>query len=235
MGGEPFFSPQFETCLEFLETHHNPELELNIISNLKISSSKLETFIKRIEKMVVEQRIKRLDITASIDCFGSEQEYVRFGLDLDQWRKNFEYLAKQEWIILNINQTLSGLTIKTIPELLQYINDIRQYREVGHFFSLFISPTLQTKTLEFLHPEIFGKGFWNVDFDKIFNHMPEKTHQQQESKLYMTGIHKLLNTHQRDYKKIKQLSIYLDEIDRRRSTNWKITFPWLVKEIENVV
>ena len=31
LGGEPFYQEQFETCLEFLETHHNPEMEFNIV------------------------------------------------------------------------------------------------------------------------------------------------------------------------------------------------------------
>ena len=44
LGGEPFFQPQFETCLEFLETHHNPELEFNIVSNLKVPANKLQNF-----------------------------------------------------------------------------------------------------------------------------------------------------------------------------------------------
>jgi hypothetical protein len=39
-----------------------------------------------------------LQITASSDCWDSEQEYVRYGLDLAQWQRNFELLLNQPWI-----------------------------------------------------------------------------------------------------------------------------------------
>ena len=95
LGGEPFFQPQFETCLEFLESHTNPELELSIFTNLKVSSDKLERFVERIKKLLAEGRIKRLDITCSIDCWGKEAEYVRSGLNLDLLEEYFEYSVNQ--------------------------------------------------------------------------------------------------------------------------------------------
>jgi hypothetical protein len=229
LGGEPFYQEQFDRCLEFLETHTNPELEFNVITNLKTPQNRLISIIDRIHQLVIQGRIKRFDLTVSIDCFGPEQEYVRFGLDLDQWRNNFEYLVKQPWITLNINQTLSGLTIKTVPELLQYINPLRQDREIGHYFSTTVM------TYDFLHPEIFGPGFFDSDFDKILNNMPDHTWQQREAKKYMQGIQLQINSSTYDSKKIKQLAVFLDEIDRRRDLNWHETFSWLEKELNNVV
>ncbi len=37
LGGEPFFQPEFDTSLDFWESHPNPELTFNIITNLKVS------------------------------------------------------------------------------------------------------------------------------------------------------------------------------------------------------
>jgi len=229
MGGEPFFQEQFETCLTFLETHSNPELEFNVISNLKVSPTKLKTYLDRIKPLVLNRQIKRFDLTASIDCFGAEQEYVRQGLNLAKWRKNFEYVASQKWVTLNINQTLSGLTIKTIPPLLQYINVLRSNRKIGHYFSTTVM------THECLHPEIFGSNFFDNDFKAILDNMPEDTWQQKEARTYMQGIQLQLNSKSKDQKKINQLIVLLTELDRRRNTNWKETFPWLVNEVENVL
>jgi hypothetical protein len=163
LGGEPLFQDEFERCLVFLETHRNPELEFNVVTNLKISLERLEKIVGRIKALVANRQIKRFDITASIDCFGSEQEYVRYGLNLEQWRENFAYLAKQKWIYLSINQTLSGLTIKTIPDLLKFVNGFRNEREIGHHLSTTVF------TYDFLHPKIFGSGFWDQDFDQILH------------------------------------------------------------------
>lgn len=229
LGGEPFFQQQFETCLTFLETHSNPELEFNVVSNLKVSPAKLKTYVDRIKKIVANRQIKRFDLTASIDCFGAEQEYVRYGMDLAQWCKNFEFLSSQRWLVLNINQTLSGLTIKTIPSLLQYINRFRADREIGHYFSTTVM------THECLHPEIFGSNFFDNEFRMILDNMPDDTWQQKEARKYMHGIQSQLNSKSRDQKKINQLMVLLTEMDRRRSTNWKETFPWLVDEVTNVV
>jgi organic radical activating enzyme len=229
LGGEPFYQKQFDQCLDFLSTHHNPNLEFNVISNLMVPPDRFVSYINQIRKLIANRRIKRFDLTASIDCFGKEQEYVRHGLDLTQWKKNFEYVVSQKWITLNINQTLSVLTIKTVPELLQYINKLRQDREIGHYFSTTVN------TYHFLHPEIFGQGFFDLDFDAILNNMPDTSWQQKEARKYMQGIQKQINSKSVDCEKIQQLVVFLTEIDRRRNLNWKEAFPWLEKEIENVV
>lgn len=229
LGGEPFYQHQFDYCLEFFDKNPCPDLEFNVVSNLMISLARLEQYVDKIKKLLINRKLKRFDLTASIDCFGPEQEYVRYGLDLNQWRQNFEYVVSQKWITLNINQTLSGLTIKTVPELLQYINNFRENREIGHHFST------TTDTYNCLHPEIFGPGFFDNDFAKIFNNMPIDTWQQREARKYMQGIQAQINAKPRDQLKINQLGILLTEKDRRRRTSWQTTFPWLAMEMTNVV
>lgn len=229
LGGEPFYQKEIETCLTFLETHSHPELEFNIVSNLMIKPSKFVAYIERIKQLVVDKKIARFDLTASIDCFGPEQEYVRFGLDLNQWKTNFEYLVEQDWITLNINQTLSVLTIKTVPDLIEYINSLRTSREIGHYMSTTVM------TYDFLNPKIFGKGFYNKEITAILALMPEATWQQKEAKKYLLGIQSYLDTCEYDSAAVGQLIVYLDELDRRRQTDWRKTFPWLSKEIEHVL
>jgi organic radical activating enzyme len=229
LGGEPFYQPQFDTMLDFFESHPSPHLELNVISNLKISKSKLVAYVEKIKKLVVERKIKRFDLTASIDCFGKEQEYVRYGMNLDQWKENFDYLVNQRWITLNINQTLTGLTIKTVPELIDYIVQIKKNRKIGHHFSIVVGP------YKFLHPGIFGPDFFAKEFDRILSTMSDDTVWDKHAKQYMTGIKLQVRSCERNQEKIQQLAMYLDELDRRRNLNWRVTFPWLEKELDHVV
>jgi len=230
LGGEPFYQPQFDTMLDFFESHPSPHLELNVISNLKIPKSKLVAYVEKIKKLVAERKIKRFDLTASIDCFGKEQEYVRHGMNLEQWKENFNYLVNQRWITLNINQTLTGLTIKTVPELIDYIAQIKKNRKIGHHFSI-----VKVGNYEFLHPGIFGAGFFTKDFDKILAAMPDDTQWDQYAKTYMNGIKLQIESCSREQEKIQQLVTYLDELDRRRNLNWRSVFPWIEKESEHVV
>jgi organic radical activating enzyme len=229
LGGEPFYQKEFETCLTFLENNTNKNLEFSIISNLMIKPKNFKSQISRIKEIIKKRKIGRFDLTASIDCWGAEQEYVRFGLDLDVWKNNFEYLVSEKWITLNINQTISSLTINTIPELLKYVNLHRINRKIGHYMSM------ATTTYDFLHPRIFGKGFFNNEFTNIINIMHEETWQQKEAKKYLLGIKSYLDTCERNQAEINKLGIYLDELDRRRNTNWRTTFPWLEQEIKDVV
>lgn len=228
LGGEPFFQDQFETCMQFLEQHANTELEFNVVSNLKVSRSKLENFLERIKRLLVDRKIKRFDLTCSIDCWGNEQEYIRHGIDMQAWQSNFEYVAQQRWITLNINQTITVLGMKSMPELLKYINRHRQNREIGHYF-------MSCNNRPHLYPGIMGAGYFDQEFDAILNEMPTDTWQQNHARSLMQGLQMEFNSKQRNNEQVENLLYFLDEIDRRRGLDWKKTFPWLAKEFENVV
>lgn len=229
LGGEPFYQKEFEVCLQFLENSSNPNLEFSVTSNLMIDPDKFKLFIERIKRLVIARKVKRFDVIASVDCFGPEQEYVRYGLDLSVWKTNFEYLVEQKWITLAINQTISTLTIKTMLPLIDYINEKRKARKLQHYFSTVV------RTHDFLHPQIFGKDFYKQDFESIIAAMPEETWDHVEAKKYMQGIWLQINSKERDQEAINRLGVYLDEIDRRRNLNWRGIFPWLEQEINNVV
>jgi len=228
LGGEPLYQEQFETCLEFLETHNNPELEFNIVSNLKVTPARLEKVIDRIQNLLINRCIKRFDLTCSIDCWGDEQEYIRHGINMEQWRKNFDYVAGKKWITLNINQTITGLGMKSMPQLIEYINQHRQSRPIGHYFMACVNRSQ-------LYPGIFGSGFFDKDFEKILSVMPNDTWQHKHAYGMMQGLQLEFNSHNRDTVELSKLETFLTEMDRRRNLNWKETFPWLVKELEHVV
>jgi hypothetical protein len=46
----------------------------------------------------------------------------------------------------------------------------------------------------------------------------------------MSGIAKQIANTPKDVNKIQGLIAYLNEIDRRRGTNWRELFPWLDRE-----
>jgi hypothetical protein len=119
--------------------------------------------------------------------------------------------------------------LKKVPELLHYIDQQRQYRKIHHHFGV---PVL---TYDFLHPDIFGKGYFDSVFDEILKAMPDNTEQEKSARNYMLGIQSQINSCSRNQNAIDRLGVYLDEIDRRRGLDWKQTFCWLTKEIEHVV
>ncbi len=225
LGGEPFYQQQFDTCLDFLYNHKNTDLEFNIVSNLMVEPARLENYVERIKKLVAERKIKRFEITASIDCWGEQQEYVRYGLNLQRWKQNFEYLVKQQWITLNINQVISVLTIPTMPDLIAYINTQRTHREIGHHLITANEPT-------YMNPDIMAPDFFDSWFAQVLEVMPEQTWQQQQAKKYMQGVRQQIAAAEKNPAEIVKLRTYLNELDRRRNTNWQQTFPWLIGALD---
>jgi hypothetical protein len=223
LGGEPFYQKEFEKMLDMIEKYPNPECELNVITNLMVSQEKLKYFIDRFYLMLKKRQIMRVSITCSIDCWGAEQEYVRYGINLEHWEKNFNYLMSKRWLVLHINQTISVLTIKTMPDLLKKLKTWRVKKPIGHFFGG-VDPSP-----EYLKAEIIGEKFFENDAKKILDLMPSDTKQNIAAKEYMEGILNHINTSKKNKEQIANLIIYLDEKDRRRGTNWEHIFPWLTR------
>ena len=69
---------------------------------------------------------------------------------------------------------------------------------------------------------------WADDFDKILKEMATYTIHQQEAIPRMQGMQKQLQqSTKNNYTRIGQLHTYLDEMDRRRNTNWRELFSYL--------
>lgn len=221
VGGEPFFQKEFDILLDFLQNSKNKNCEINIISNLMVPTKMLIKYIDIFKSMIIEQKIKRLDITCSIDCWGAEQEYVRTGLDLDTWTNNFEYLLEQKWLRININQVVTPLTIKTMPALLERLNQWSKKKQIGHYFSV------AAPGPSYFVPKIFGPGEFDKDFEKIIQLMADSGVALE----YMKGIQHEYLTSTSNPEEIKKLIIFLNEKDRRRNTNWRELFPWLEKYV----
>jgi pyruvate-formate lyase-activating enzyme len=222
LGGEPFYQKDFDQLLIEIDQNPNPNCELNVVSNLMISEIKLQKYVDTFKKLLVEKKLKRIDITCSIDCFGPQQEYVRWGLNLEQWKKNIEILLKNKWLYISINQTISPLTIKTMPELIMYINQWKQRRQLGHWFSG-VSPGPS-----FMKPDIFGNAEFVQDAETILKLMTSTTEEDLIAKEYMKGIFSQILSANINQSEIIKLITYLDEKDRRRGTNWETLFPWLI-------
>jgi pyruvate-formate lyase-activating enzyme len=229
LGGEPFYQKEFDKLLDMIEQYPNPECELNVVTNLMVSNQRIREYVDRFEKLLVKRLIKRVDITCSIDCWGPEQEYVRWGIDLEHWDNNFQYLLSKKWLTININQTIMPLTIKTMPDLLTRLAEWRKQRPVGHFFSG-IEPAP-----DYLRLDIFGSDLFKQDIQRIMQLMPQDNEQDCAARGYMEGILNIILKSKIKVDKVKDLIIYLDEKDRRRGTDWELVFPWLVEFKKHVV
>lgn len=229
LGGEPFYQQEFFKLLDYLDSTEHKDLELGIVTNLMVDPALLQANVERLKTMLGKRKLRRVDITCSIDCWGAEQEYVRWGLNLAQWKQNFEFLLTNKWLTINVNQTISVLTIKTMPELLDKLHTWRQQRPIGHYFSA-VTPQPSYMMINILGPDVFAR-----DFSVILNMMPTTSKSEQQALQYMQGLVATVNNSQFNNNEAMNLKIFLNEKDRRRGTDWCKTFPWLVKELNRVV
>jgi pyruvate-formate lyase-activating enzyme len=229
LGGEPLMQQEFDKFLEMVEKYPNPDCHVNIVTNLMISPERLSSFVPKFRSLLVNRKVASIDISASIDCWGPQQEYARYGINLEHWEKNFRYLMQYKWLYLMINQTISVLTIKTMPDLLIKLIEWRKERKIGHWFSGVEPGPLYLKG-GILPGHVFEK-----DRDKILNLMPKNNVEDSYAYEYMDGILRQICQPDFSPNDIRDLIVFLDEKDRRRGTNWELLFPWLMEYRKYVV
>jgi hypothetical protein len=237
LGGEPFLLTELDDSIAFWETHPNINLTFSIITNLNIPTERFQKYVDRFERLVLDNKIWKLQITASLDAWGPQQEYVRYGLDLSLWQRNFELLVTKPWVTLSINSTMSSLTIKNMPELIKKINhwnSLRgtEERTVDNVFNGSIQHSFQTVIGNIDDPYIFGNGVFNTAMDEILSLMPTDNIIQQSAKEHMQSIADALVKSGRDLKQIEKFKKHLDSMDQRRNTNWRTLFAWLDNSFE---
>ena len=225
LGGETFIQhDMMERVFDIIERKPNSDLQLNIFSNFNAPEKYWVDYTNRIKDYCKAGNLGRFDLTCSIDCWGPQAEYVRHGLDLDILENRLAWAAEQseDWLYLNVNQTVSSMTIKTMPGLIEKINKYNQHRHIGHYFMFVDGYTFQ-------HPDVFDYSMWAGDFNNILSIMRNDTVEDKETLERMVGLQKRLqNTCKQDSQKITQLHNYLDELDRRRGTDWRSLFPYLI-------
>jgi len=221
LGGEPLYQEEFDQLLDVLEEKPAPNLTLTFFSNLAVAKDRLVSKIDRIERLVNKKHIRKLEITASLDCWGPEQEFARFPINLKRWEKNFEYLLDKEWITIVIGSTITPLTVWTVDQLFEKINVWNETREVWWYGNSVNGPS-------FMFIDMFGDAF-TEEFDRALALMPDREPEHRSAKSYLKGIRDQAKSKEPNLTEIKNLYIFLDKMDERRNTDWRSVYPKLVK------
>lgn len=233
LGGEPFLLKEMDAIIDFWNKNPNIDLLISIVTNLNIPHDRFVRYMARFKQLIDDKKIWKIQITASLDAWGDQQMYTRYGLDLDLWEKNFEYLVDKQWVTLSINSAISALTIPQMPILIDKINKWNSRRgpvvvTVDNVFGEAIDHSFNTTGRQD-DPYIFGPGVFDIYFDEILKLMPAGDDRQKSCKQQMESIAKAITRSKKNQFKINKLKNYLDMLDQRRNTNWKKTFPWLVE------
>lgn len=228
LGGEPFIQKETQRLLNFIENKKLPNLDLVFFSNLTIDHEKFKYQIDQIQKLKINSQLNQINLIGSLDCWGKPAEYVRYGLQLDLFEKNFEYVLNNTDIVLNINSALGPLTIPSLPDLVEKINSWSRVRTV--YWSL-----MKTGGHKYFHPTIFGPMLLNMGYQQAIDKFdamgdPDKM----KYKEYFEGIAKEIAHSQSNPNLQRQLKTYLTELDQRRGTDYTKTFPTIAKLLKDI-
>lgn len=224
LGGEPLLQKEFWRLIKKASTKANPELVISINTNLNADLNTVVELVEIAKTMVKNRHIKRFDIVCSLDCWGEQAEFVRYGLKLERWQQNFEYLLKQKWIYISVLHVVSSLTIKTMWQLQ---NIIENYKNNGFKISQQYHLVTGKIATELYHPLVFGSNFFKDSLNKLVNSFPVTDPWDNEEKKRIVGITKYLSSGNTppDITRLNKLKDKLDEFDIRRGTDWKSLYP----------
>jgi len=227
LGGEPMYTEEFSDFINVWNDYPNTNLILNVVSNVNLKHNLWKTQIDKVINLVRNKKIKDFELTASLDCWGPEQEYIRTGFDCALAEKNIlYYLSLPEVTYLNINSTHSALSLLTYHELLE---KKAQWEEKTNKSIRLFSQAVGSK-----HVDIgtLAGNFYVQAVKNILKSHPRKTWDDQQALKATNGILKTIINSDPDPEKIQHFLNVYNELDRRRNTNWKEVFPEFAAEIE---
>lgn len=237
LGGEPFLQKETYRFIEMLEKGDHPDLTLVFFSNLNIEHERFKKWMDRLDVLKKSNRLDKIQIFFSCDALGPEGEYVRTGLDLKVAIKNFEHILHNTDIEQGINSALTVTAVPGMPALAKYINECSKIKPI--YWSMTKAANKDVDHRPYLYPGIFGSKIndWGLGeaielFDVNTDGHPDSV--KVNHKKFMQGNMKEFSAEEPSLLRMKQFKVYLNELDRRRGTDWTKIYPqmWeLVKDL----
>jgi len=241
-GGEPLLDHNTFKILDYIEKHPNPDLELSLTTNLCPPKQMMDKFQMKIGNILKDKKIKYFSLFASIDTWGDQAEYIRYGLNLNEFENNIRLLLKSSpQIYITFIVTMNALSIFNLHKLLDKIiewgqedslkNKIR-FRRIFVDFPYLRSPAWQS--LEIL-PYSIVKKILKKNLVFIENNKCDTKNKKFYgfSSFASQKIQRLIDIFDSpvdlEKQKLHKIDFYkfFKEYDRRRSTNFVQSFPEL--------
>lgn len=238
-GGEPLMHASTWNLFERLDNDPRPNLELNLNSNLGVTSRFVEKLATNVNKLKDENKIKRFKLFSSMDTWGKRAEYIRTGLKLDLWEHNLDTYVRTTKSPVTFMCTFNILSVTSFTEFLEKVLEWRaRYNDLFEDTSSerkirFDTPYLKEPLQYDMH--ILPKEEYLPYFDKILKFIDDNRDDADPTKFSDLEYEKFRRV--RDYfatvnyeeSKIKEgrkdFFNWFTEYDKRRNVNFLETFP----------
>jgi len=241
-GGEPLLQKSTWRLLEDLDKNPLPNLELNINSNFGVKPLLIDRLIFRANRLVADKKIKDFKIFTSMDTWGKPAEYIRTGLDLELWERNFHQYMKDTGLPLTFMITFNILTVTNFQRLLEKILEWRKmyqfkprdelyhrvrfdtpYLKEPLQYDMNILPKEDFMPYMYSHLEFIKENTDDSRLDKFSNLEYEKFRRVVDYMETTVYSNEKLKEGRKDFYN------WFTEYDHRRGTNFNLTFPGLAR------
>lgn len=121
-GGEPLMSGHTWRLIDwFRDNRGRSATRLAINSNLGFDSQKLTEFTDAIRDL------PHVELYTSMEAVGTQAEYIRDGLDYNQWLNNMHAVLKSNTVqAVHVMCTINALCLDSLPRLLDRLMDLKR-------------------------------------------------------------------------------------------------------------
>ena len=223
-GGEPLLSEDFDKLLEWIDANPHPELQLSINTNLSLPAPVWDKYVQKFKRLRSEGKFRNLFVHPSLDTWGEQAEYIRYGLKLPLLKKNVESYLKENIGDLVFSCTLNCMSLPKLIDFWQYVYQLK--KEFPHQY---ISSTSEP----LLFPDFMRVSVLPPSFIKYVDEILEFLESQGEvfSDHEKNGLRRVRTLMEQGenpefhVKQKKNFYTYFKEYDRRKKTNFLLTFP----------
>jgi organic radical activating enzyme len=212
-GGEPLLSKNTFKLLNYILENPNNQLSLTINTNLNVDQHLIIDLVEICKKL----QVKKINIATSNESTGQRAEYLRHGLNYQNWYANCQaILDVSDKINLHL---MSAYNVLSVTSFTEYLKDIVQLK---NRYSRVYQSVTYVRDPDFMQAPILPDS-WRTYLDESLS-VIQSNFQDETSSRFKHVIASFDNKVDVE-RKISDLVLFLNEHDRRRSTNFAQVFP----------
>ena len=206
-GGEPLVTEEHYLFLDYLIKHNLTHIRLRYNTNFSTLT------FKNYHILNYWKKFKSIEVMASIDESNGLGEYIRHGLDWNQFIENREKINNLTHISFKIAPTISVFNVKTLPDFYKTCLKLNLIKPSNFYVNILERPYhYNIKSLSLKDKGILNETYNNFDTWCLANHIPQFVrHQFKSIKQFLNGDDLFDAYHSKFLEETKQLDTIRDE------------------------
>ena len=228
-GGEPLMSGYTWKLIDwFKENQGKSTTKLAINSNLGFDSEKLNEFIEAIRPL------PHVELYTSMEATGAQAEYIRDGLDYNQWLANVHTLLKSNTVkAVHVMCTINALCLESLPKLLTCLIDLKQLygrQRVNFTLNILRFPSFQSALV---FPDSIRTKYKNILAEWLYKNRANPwlhEHELNHTQRLLDYLDVVKTPHSDTFDMpslLNDFQQFYSQYDQRRGKNFVDTFPQL--------